>query len=159
MRLLVLGVSHHTAPIDLRERLAFAAGDLSDAVTTLARNPALAAGIAAIRDQLVGEHIGRKPEEVAELMRTTGSLLRTIQDLTGENRGLRRLEVDPEPWVSQLVLNGTVVDPNYALVTEPIVIPPSYRLRRGRHRMWPMVAALVAAGALGYRALRASRLR
>ena len=41
MRLLVLGVSHHTAPIDLRERLAFAAGDLSDAVTTLARNPAL----------------------------------------------------------------------------------------------------------------------
>jgi len=25
MRLLVLGVSHHTAPIDLRERLAFAA--------------------------------------------------------------------------------------------------------------------------------------
>ena len=41
MRLLVLGVSHHTAPIDLRERLAFAAGDLGDAVSTLARDPAL----------------------------------------------------------------------------------------------------------------------
>jgi glutamyl-tRNA reductase len=41
MRLLVLGVSHHTAPIDLRERLAFAASDLADAVTSLARNPAL----------------------------------------------------------------------------------------------------------------------
>jgi glutamyl-tRNA reductase len=41
MRLLVLGVSHHTAPIDLRERLAFAASDLGEAVTSLARNPAL----------------------------------------------------------------------------------------------------------------------
>jgi phosphatidylserine/phosphatidylglycerophosphate/cardiolipin synthase-like enzyme len=120
-------------------------------------DPARAAGIAAIRDQLVGEHIGRKPEEVTELMRTAGSLVRTIEELSGENRGLRRLEVDPEPWVTQFVLDGTVVDPNYALVTEPIVIPPSYRLRRGRHRMWPMVAALVAAGALGYRALRTAR--
>ena len=41
MRLLVLGVSHHTAPIDLRERLAFATADLGDAVSTLARDPAL----------------------------------------------------------------------------------------------------------------------
>ncbi len=41
MRLLVLGVSHHTAPIDLRERLAFAPGDLGDAVSALARDPAI----------------------------------------------------------------------------------------------------------------------
>jgi glutamyl-tRNA reductase len=41
MRLLVLGVSHHTAPIDLRERLAFAPGDLAEAVTALARDPAI----------------------------------------------------------------------------------------------------------------------
>jgi len=41
MRLLVLGVSHHTAPIDLRERLAFAPGDLADALGALARDPSL----------------------------------------------------------------------------------------------------------------------
>jgi glutamyl-tRNA reductase len=41
MRLLVLGVSHHTAPIDLRERLAFAAGDLGEALSALVRDPAL----------------------------------------------------------------------------------------------------------------------
>jgi glutamyl-tRNA reductase len=41
MRLLVLGVSHHTAPIDMRERLAFAPGDLAEAVSALARDPAL----------------------------------------------------------------------------------------------------------------------
>jgi glutamyl-tRNA reductase len=41
MRFLVLGVSHHTAPIDLRERLAFAAGDLADALGALVRDPAL----------------------------------------------------------------------------------------------------------------------
>ncbi len=41
MRLLVLGVSHHTAPIDVRERLAFATSDLGDAVTALAGDPAL----------------------------------------------------------------------------------------------------------------------
>jgi glutamyl-tRNA reductase len=41
MRLLVLGVSHHTAPIDVRERLAFAAAELAEAVSTLVRDPAL----------------------------------------------------------------------------------------------------------------------
>jgi len=41
MRLLVLGVSHHTAPIDLRERLAFPAGDLAEAIGTLARHQAI----------------------------------------------------------------------------------------------------------------------
>jgi glutamyl-tRNA reductase len=41
MRLLVLGVSHHTAPIDLRERLAFANPDVAEAVSSLARDPAL----------------------------------------------------------------------------------------------------------------------
>jgi glutamyl-tRNA reductase len=41
MRLLVLGVSHHTAPIDLRERLAFPSGDLAEAIAALARDPAL----------------------------------------------------------------------------------------------------------------------
>jgi glutamyl-tRNA reductase len=41
MRLLVLGVSHHTAPIDLRERLAFPAGDLAEAIGALARHQAL----------------------------------------------------------------------------------------------------------------------
>jgi glutamyl-tRNA reductase len=45
MRLLVLGVSHHTAPIDLRERLAFAAPDLGTAVTTLARDPAISEAV------------------------------------------------------------------------------------------------------------------
>jgi glutamyl-tRNA reductase len=41
MRLLVLGVSHHTAPIELRERIAFAAPDLGDAATALAQEPAI----------------------------------------------------------------------------------------------------------------------
>jgi glutamyl-tRNA reductase len=41
MRLLVLGVSHHTAPIELRERLAFAPGDLAGAIGTLVSHPAL----------------------------------------------------------------------------------------------------------------------
>jgi glutamyl-tRNA reductase len=41
MRLLVLGVSHHTAPIDLRERLAFGPSDLAGAIGALAQDAAL----------------------------------------------------------------------------------------------------------------------
>jgi glutamyl-tRNA reductase len=41
MRLLVLGVSHHTAPIDLRERLAFGPADLAGAIGTLAQDAAI----------------------------------------------------------------------------------------------------------------------
>ena len=35
MNLLVLGLSHETAPIALRERVAFSASELGDAVTSL----------------------------------------------------------------------------------------------------------------------------
>jgi glutamyl-tRNA reductase len=41
MRLLVLGVSHHTAPIELRERIAFAPADLAEALAALAGQPAI----------------------------------------------------------------------------------------------------------------------
>lgn len=41
MRLLVLGVSHHTAPIELREKLAFSANELPAALALLAAEPAL----------------------------------------------------------------------------------------------------------------------
>ena len=41
MRLLVLGVSHHTAPIELRERLAIPAGELPAALARLAADGAL----------------------------------------------------------------------------------------------------------------------
>lgn len=41
MHLLLLGVSHKTAPVDLRERIDFSAGGLQDALKALARRPPL----------------------------------------------------------------------------------------------------------------------
>jgi glutamyl-tRNA reductase len=42
MHLFLLGVSHRTAPVDLRERLDFASGDLGAAVEALSTQPSAA---------------------------------------------------------------------------------------------------------------------
>ena len=45
MHLFLLGVSHRTAPVDLRERLDFASGNLGDAVEALAMRPSAAESV------------------------------------------------------------------------------------------------------------------
>ncbi len=45
MHLFLLGVSHRTAPVDLRERLDFSSGDLGAAVEALAARPSAAEGV------------------------------------------------------------------------------------------------------------------
>src|SRR5688572_2847367 len=45
MHLLLLGVSHRTAPLDLRERLDFSSGDLGAAVEALATRPGAAESV------------------------------------------------------------------------------------------------------------------
>ncbi|SNS99978.1 glutamyl-tRNA reductase [Granulicella rosea] len=45
MKLVLLGVNHNTAPIDVRERLAIPAGRLADATRTLAHQPGIREGL------------------------------------------------------------------------------------------------------------------
>ncbi len=120
-------------------------------------DPTRGAEIAAIRDRLVGEHVGQSPALVARLLKQTGSLIQTIERLNGDARALRPLDIDDEPWLAQMVLDGSTVDPDCAPPELSQLVSSAFRLRRGRHRVWPLAAALLIAGALAYGAVRARR--
>ena len=60
--------------------------------------------IARVRDRLVGEHVGRTPEEVATALREGGSLVRAIERLGSPERRLAPLPDDAPPDGSELPL-------------------------------------------------------
>ena len=63
MHVFLLGVSHHTAPVDLRERLDFSSRDLGEAVKALAAAPA-GRGRAAVHVQPLRDLRGeQRPEQ------------------------------------------------------------------------------------------------
>lgn len=67
--------------------------------------------IAAIRNDLVAEHLGCQPEEIARHLDETGSLIATIEALRGEGRTLVPYELpelsDAEEWLA----DNEILDP------------------------------------------------
>ncbi len=92
----------------------------------------VARAIAALRDDLLAEHLGARPEEVHRVLERTGSLLATIEALGGGPRTLRPLEPDPEPALAEWIPEPDVLDPerpvdfealSAALMPEPVSDP------------------------------------
>lgn len=116
-------------------------------------------GIAAVRNRLLAEHLGQPTARVAAALRDSGSLIGAIARLNRGPRGLRALEPDGTPnWLAPIVTDGALVDPDHRLEAEETLaqwLPDSYEpRRRGRHRVWPLVAAAVLAGVALYAAHR-----
>lgn len=70
------------------------------------------ARITALRDDLVAEHLGVAPQDVAAAMRQTGSLIATIESLRGAGRSLVPYTLpetsDAEDWLA----DNEILDPN-----------------------------------------------
>ena len=82
MHLLLVGISHKTAPVELRERLDFHARGLSDAVRQLARRGVIAgasgaAGLAgalvASADGMLRARLGITPDSQVAVVNTEGA--------------------------------------------------------------------------------------
>jgi phosphatidylserine/phosphatidylglycerophosphate/cardiolipin synthase-like enzyme len=100
--------------------------------------------IAAVRDRLMGEHLGQPPERVAQLIAETGSLIAAIERLSSPARGLRPLDPSVEPWLDQLVPDATYVDPERPVDAEKVFSAFAARpAERGyvRSWLWPLAAA------------------
>lgn len=67
--------------------------------------------IRAIRDGLLGEHLGVSPEEVAARIDDSGSLIATIEALRGPGRSLRPYEVPDLGEVEAWLADNEVLDP------------------------------------------------
>ncbi len=58
--------------------------------------PAGRQAIAALRNDLIAEHLGAQPAEVARIIAETGSMLAAVDHLNVKPRGLRSFDVDTE---------------------------------------------------------------
>jgi phosphatidylserine/phosphatidylglycerophosphate/cardiolipin synthase-like enzyme len=76
-----------------------------------AADEATAERIAAIRDDLVAEHLGVAPERVTATMAETGSLIATVEALRGDGRSLRPYRAPNLNAVEQWLADNEVLDP------------------------------------------------
>lgn len=115
-----------------------------------ARDEREAAGIAAVRWRLMGEHLGKDPSALAESARELGSLFAVVDRHRGE-RTLEELEVDPDEAQEEMVADGRLVDPDAPLDGDMVIetlVPEEHR-RRSRRRILRGVGLVVAAFAVG----------
>jgi phosphatidylserine/phosphatidylglycerophosphate/cardiolipin synthase-like enzyme len=80
----------------------------------LAANRDCAGAIAKLRADLLGEHLGRKPEDVHSLCNQQGSLIRTIEKLRGEGRTLVPFDPPDTNALQEAVANSEILDPESA---------------------------------------------
>ena len=67
--------------------------------------------IAAIRDGLMAEHLGRSPEEVAAAFAQTGSLIETVERLRGAGRSLRPYAPPQLSEIEKALADNEALDP------------------------------------------------
>ncbi|MDX2166631.1 MAG: phospholipase D-like domain-containing protein [Deltaproteobacteria bacterium] len=105
--------------------------------------------IAAVRDRLVGEHVGHSAERVAATLAAHGSLIRTIETLSSPQRGLRPLATEVEAWLDRLVPDAALLDPPRPMFGDRLLARwgrPRDRGPRRRRAIWN--AALTAGAAM-----------
>lgn len=76
-----------------------------------ARDAETAAGIVAIRDGLIAEHLGVDPALVTATIAETGSMIATIERLRGQGKTLRPYEVPDLTAVEAWLADNEVLDP------------------------------------------------
>ena len=81
----------------------------------------ITAAIARLRHRLLGEHLGRDENAVAEAMRSSGGLIAGIEALRGPGRSMRPLEAPSEDDWRSFVPDHSVLDPEEPIDTGQLV--------------------------------------
>lgn len=78
-----------------------------------------AAAVAAFRNRLLGEHLGRAPEAVAEAAAARNSLIGAIESLRSPGRTLAPLEGAMPEWQDRIIPESSLIDWERPVVPEP----------------------------------------
>ncbi|WP_136684086.1 phospholipase D-like domain-containing protein [Falsirhodobacter xinxiangensis] len=73
---------------------------------------ALSASLRALRDDLLAEHLGCRPEQVTDAYRESGSMLATIESLRGKGRSLIPYETPNLSAVEAWLADNEILDPD-----------------------------------------------
>jgi hypothetical protein len=88
--------------------------------------------IAAIRTDLMAEHLGVLPQEVERSFRETGSLIRTVEALACDGRTLKLLEPEEPNALEKTLAQSHSLDPESA--DKKFEPRARHRLFAGLHR-------------------------
>ena len=110
-------------------------------------NPAVAATIRSVRNQLMGEHLDVSPRQVNAAAMRSGSLNQAIRSLQCDGRSLKRLEV--EPWSEGVVSVAALADPEKPVALDRMIdeFAPNVSAESGR-ALRAFLVMLAAVGVL-----------
>lgn len=94
--------------------------------------PAVAERIAAIRTDLMAEHLGVSPAEVERSFRGTGSLIKTVEALCGDGRTLKAFKPEEPNELEKTLAQSHSLDPESA--DEKFEPQARHRLFKGLRR-------------------------
>lgn len=103
--------------------------------------------IAAMRHELLGEHLGCRPEAVARAEREAGGVAAAIDNLNrpGEDRWLEPLRITLDPEIDRQIPGAAVIDPERARPPEELIdMFIEKKARRPLRRKAAAFAALIA---------------
>jgi phospholipase D1/2 len=115
-----------------------------------AREPRVREAILRFRDRLLAEHLGVRPEQVAEAVAATGSLVLAIESLRGEPHTLKPLRGEVPPEAEARLPPAAVIDPETPIDPDRIMddlLPVEHR-PAARKRLVLAMGLIAAAGAL-----------
>jgi phospholipase D1/2 len=102
------------------------------------------------RARLMAEHLGVDHEQVAEAIENSGSLVKTIDDLSGNDRTLQPLPMDVSKELEEIISETTLLDPEQPIdpdrLAEQFVHEEDRSPARRRVAVW--VTALLALAAM-----------
>lgn len=75
-------------------------------------NDDLCEGITFLRNDLLAEHLGVTPEDIAKKLEETGSLIAVIEDLRGSGRTLVPYEIPELSGIEEWLADNEILDPN-----------------------------------------------
>jgi phospholipase D1/2 len=115
-----------------------------------AEKPATESSIAALRNQLVAEHLGTSPEKVAQEHSAERSLARAIENLRGGQRTLGILDGSVSETLDDMIPAAAVVDPERPLSPDQLMqqFIPTRTRRRAVPGLLRLAAVLLCLAAL-----------
>jgi phosphatidylserine/phosphatidylglycerophosphate/cardiolipin synthase-like enzyme len=100
-------------------------------------DPAGRQAIAALRNELIAEHLDAQPAEVARIVAETGSILAAVDRLNVKPRGLRSYDVDADKGETESLVGTGIIDPKQPFWPIPEIKAGLRRLfaRLSHHRL------------------------